>query len=115
MDGGDADFVLQQYWALCSLDFETMSKSAQALVRQVNNVRARANDAREVLARGFRVFDKDRYAVSKIQVTESDINAAVEFVRSVLRHSVHEARPFPVARVGTLVGAVGMAINEARL
>lgn len=88
MNGGNADFVLQQYRALCSLDFEAMSKSAQAIVRQVDSGKARANETREVLARGFRVFDKDRHGISKIQISDADIDAAVELVRSVLRNSV---------------------------
>lgn len=88
MNGGDADFVLQQYRALCSLDFDIMSKSAQALVRQVDSGKSTANNTREVLARGFRVFDKGRVGISKIQISDADIDASVELVRSVLRNSV---------------------------
>jgi hypothetical protein len=88
MNGGNADFVLHQYRAMCSLDFDAMSKSAQSLVRQVDSGKTRANDTREVLARGFRVFDKDRNGISKIQISDADIDAAVELVRSVLRNSV---------------------------
>jgi hypothetical protein len=90
MNGGDADFVLHQYRAMCCLDFDAMSKSAQALVRQVDSGKTRASDTREVLARGFRVFDKDRHGVSKIQISDADMDAAVELVRSVLRNSVCE-------------------------
>lgn len=90
MNGGNADFVLQQYRALCTFDYETMSKSAQALMRQVENGKTRANDTRDVLARGFRVFDKDRHGVSKIQISDADIDSAVELVRSVLHNSVAE-------------------------
>lgn len=88
MNGGNSDYVLQQYRALCTLDFDSMSKSAQALVRQVENGKVRANDTREALARAFRVFDEDRRGVSKIQVSEADTDAAVELVRSVLTNSV---------------------------
>jgi hypothetical protein len=88
MNGGDADYVLQQYRALCNLEFEFMSKSAQSLVRQVDSGKTRANDSREVLARGFRVFDRDRGDVSRIQISQPDLDAAVELVRSVLRYSV---------------------------
>jgi hypothetical protein len=91
MNGGDADFVLHQYRAMCCLDFDSMSKSAQALVRQVDSGKARSNETREVLARGFRVFDKDRIGVSRIQISDADMDAAVELVRSVLRNSVREA------------------------
>ena len=66
MNGGNADFVLQQYRALCSLDFEAMSKSAQAIVRQVDS-KARANETREVLARGFRVLTKTGTASARFR------------------------------------------------
>lgn len=84
MNGGDADFVLQQYRALCLLNFQEMSKSSQALVRQVDSGKTRANDPRDVIARGFRVFDKDRGVVSKIQITDDDKDSSIETVKRVL-------------------------------
>jgi hypothetical protein len=109
MNGENADFVLQQYRALCSLDFNAMSKSAQALVRHVDSGKARATThTREVLARGFRVFDRDLHGVSRIQISDADIDAAVELVRSVLRNSVGEE---PKA---AKVGARRTAVSEAR-
>lgn len=91
MNGGDADYVLQQYRALCSLDFDCMSRSAQALVRQVDSKKASAMNSRETLARGLRVFDKDRKDISKIQVSDADIDASVELVRAVLRRALDAA------------------------
>jgi len=88
MNGGDADFVMQQYKAMCSLDFDAMTKAAQALVRQVDNGKAKANNPREVLARGIKVFDHERHGITKIVITEAEVEAAVEFVRSVLLASV---------------------------
>lgn len=32
--------------------------------------------------------DEDRHGVSKIQISDADVDAAVELVRSVLRNSV---------------------------
>lgn len=88
MNGGDPDYVLRQYRALCLLDFSEMSPSAQALVRQVQSGKAKATQTRETLARGFRVFDEDRRDVTKIQVSEADADASVALVRSVLRNSI---------------------------
>jgi hypothetical protein len=90
MSGGDADYVLQQYKALCGLDFDQMSSSAKALVRQVENGKAKATDARETLARGLRVFNKEKQSISKIQVNEDDKFSATEFVRKVLKKSASE-------------------------
>lgn len=88
MDGGDADYVLGQYRALCRLDFDSMSSAAKALVRQVDSNKAGANNTRQTLARGLRVFDKDRASVTKIQVSDADIDAAVMLTKSVLRASL---------------------------
>lgn len=92
MNGGRSDFVAEQYRALCNLDFNIMSNAAQSLVRQVDNGKLRATDTRDVLARGFRVFDESRDWVSKIQITDADIDAAGALVRSVLRRSVNQNR-----------------------
>lgn len=92
MSGGDPDFILQQYRALCNLSFDDMSSSSKALVRQVESGKARAADARESLARGLRVFDKRKEAVSKIQVSENDKDEAVYFVRKVLKASASDQR-----------------------
>jgi hypothetical protein len=86
MNGGDADYVLRQYRALCNLDFDAMSNSAKSLVRQVEIGKTRSNETREVLARGMRVFDKSRHEINRVQVSNADIDAAVDLVRSVLRN-----------------------------
>jgi hypothetical protein len=89
MNGCDADFVLKQYKALSNLDFDSLTQSAKALIRQVEAGKANANDTRETLARGFRIFDKDREGVTRIQVSEADIDSSVGLVCSVLRNSVN--------------------------
>lgn len=84
MGGGNAEYVLKQYRALCTLDFELMSPSGQALLRQVDKGVTRAADAREVIARGLCVFDEGRRNVSKIQIVDASIDAAIEYVKRVL-------------------------------
>jgi hypothetical protein len=91
MNGGDADYVMRQYRALCALEFDAMSNASQSLVRQVENGKTKASDPRDALARGFRVFDKDRAGVTRIQVSDADVDAAVDLVRAVLRNSVAAA------------------------
>ena len=96
MNGGDADYVNQQYKALVNADYDSMSSAAKALTRQVTQMSQTAgnsnggNEVRDRLARGVKVFDKDRQHVSKIQISDADKDAAVEFVRSVLNRSVAE-------------------------
>lgn len=91
MNGGDAEYVMTQYRALCTLNFDVMSRSAQSLVRQVESGKVTANETRETLARAFKVFDNDRSEMTKIQVSDADIQSAVELVRAVLRNSVNDA------------------------
>ena len=96
MNGGDADYVNQQYKALVLADYDSMSSAAKALTRQVtqmSNIGASvggSNDAKDKLARSLKVFDKDRQYVSKIQISDADKDSAIEFVRSVLNNSVTE-------------------------
>ena len=84
LNGADPDFVQTQYRALCCLDFNSMTTAAQALVRQVDSGKANSNNTRETLARGLRVFDEDRANITKIQVSDADVDSAVALVRSVL-------------------------------
>jgi hypothetical protein len=88
MNGEDAGYVLDQYKALCTLDFDKMSESAKALCRQVQSNKADANDSRETLARGLRVFKKSKRNITKIQISDGDTNDAVQLVKTVLLNAV---------------------------
>lgn len=92
MNGANSEFILKQYRALCCLDFDSMTNSAKSLVRQVNSGRTRANDTREVLARGLRVFDENKKDLSKIQVTDVDMSSASSLVRTTLLGSLATAK-----------------------
>lgn len=96
MNGGDAEYVNQQYRALVLADYDSMSAAAKALTRQVSQMAGTGNnisgsaESKDKMARALKVFDKDRQHVSKIQISDADKDAAVEFVRSVLNRSVAE-------------------------
>jgi hypothetical protein len=91
MNGEDPGYVMDQYKALCTLDFDSMSESAKALCRQVQSNKASANDSRETLARGLRVFKKSKRNITKIQISEGDTNDAVHLVKMVLLNEVAKA------------------------
>lgn len=88
MNGGNADFILHQFRSMNILDYESMTKSTQSLVRQVDSSKVSATNTRDTLARALVVFDEDRQDVTKIQISSASEDAAVEFVRSVLNRSV---------------------------
>lgn len=96
MNGGDADYVNQQYKALVLADYDHMSSASKALTRQVTqscNTGASvggSNESKDKLARALKVFDKDCQYVSKIQISDASRDSAIEFVRSVLNRSVTE-------------------------
>lgn len=90
MTNDDAAFVLKQYRALCLLDFDQMTSSAKALVRQVESSKTVTTDTRDTLVRALRVFDPDRAHVTKIQISEADVKAATALVRAVLLDSIGE-------------------------
>lgn len=88
MNGGDSGYVLDQYRAMVLLDFDVMSQASKALYRQVDQGKAQATSVRETLARGLRVFDVDKQGITKIQVSDADIENAGDFVRAVLNRSL---------------------------
>ena len=96
MNGGDADYVNQQYKALVLADYDSMSSASKALTRQVtqaSNIGASvggSNESKDKLARALKAFDKDCQYVSKIQISDASKDSAIEFVRSVLNNSVAE-------------------------
>lgn len=98
LNGSSRDFVFRQYRALCLLDFDSMTQSAKAYVRQVDSAIIRhkrylgqGSGRREQLARALRVFDEDRKDLQKIQINENTTAASVEFVRQVLSSAIHKA------------------------
>jgi hypothetical protein len=93
MNGGDSNFVLEQYRALCLLDFDALTQCSKALVRQVESTKTKSSDVREAMARGLRVFDVGRSGITKIQVSSADIASAVEMVSTLLLESIGEGRP----------------------
>jgi len=84
MNGGDCGYVYDQYRALANFDIECMSRSAQALVKQVQSGQIHAADSRDALARGFKVFDKERATMTKIQCSAADATTAVAMVKAIL-------------------------------
>lgn len=83
-------FVFHQYRALCLFDFDQMTPSAKALIRQVENNKAQSASVRDTLVRGLRVFDPDRAEIAKIMVNDGDISAATKFVQTLLLESIGE-------------------------
>ena len=90
LNGGDAAYVMTQYRALCTSSFDEMSGASKALKRQVEHG-AEAGNTRDALARGLRVFDQKKADVTKIQISQYDIDAASALVRTVLLGLVEAA------------------------
>jgi len=79
------EYVLQQYEALCTMDFDKMSKVCQLLVRQVASGKARSFNTSETLCRGLIVFDERNRNYQKIYAEGDDKAAwARERARGVL-------------------------------
>lgn len=96
MNGGDADYVMKQYRALCILDFKSMSSAAMSLVKHVNNGKVTGAGYKEAaLFRGFRVFDINQKDSSESTVRPESIPAAKKLVIDVLRTKIvaNETKP----------------------
>ena len=88
MRGEPSSFVMMQYRGLCLLDFNVISQSAHALIRQVNSKKVHSVSTREVLARGLKVFSYMRRDVTKIQVNNDEISHALQIVRNTLKNQI---------------------------
>jgi len=79
-------YAFSTYRQLVLLDFDGMSRSAQALVRQQSTGKAAAvNTAHDALARGFDVFDPSKAENVRVQVSDVARANAVERVRSAVK------------------------------
>ena len=114
MNGGNADFVLGQYRALCTLHFDQMSASAQALVRQISAIKARAIQPREGIARGMSVFDERKANATRVIVSDDSIDAAVATVKSTL-HGLIKTTPSAEGVKKTGIGSNARCINAPAL
>jgi hypothetical protein len=91
MNGGDSNYVMNQYRALVLCDFDSMSQASKALTKQAQEGKVLSvggNGSRDLIARALVVFDKDRQSVSKIQISDASRESSVALVRSVLNNAV---------------------------
>jgi hypothetical protein len=88
INGGDPEYVLKTYRTLCLLDFDNMPVIGKALVRQTESGKSSAVKPRDAIARGLKVFDKDRSNTSKVQISDADADAAVALCKYVLNTMV---------------------------
>lgn len=96
MGGGDADYVMQQYKALCTLNFKIMSTASMSLVKQVDDGKANAKYSRkDTIARGLRVFDVKQKDCDKSNIKQEDLEAASRFILDVLRIKTAESETKP--------------------
>ena len=96
MQGQRKTWVLQQFHALCALDFDSMTPISQALVRQlqksykggsINTSKIRF----DALARGLRVFDESRCDATRLQIFSETVSDTVQSARETLRRAVAES------------------------
>ena len=91
LGGGDKQYVLQQYAALCRLNFKLMSNQSMTLVKQVTDRKINARDNKmETLARGLRVFDTEQRESDRSDIKPEDLQQAKEFVLNALKITVAE-------------------------
>lgn len=89
MDGESQDFVLSQYAAMVSFDFDAASPAAKALMKSVGHQNF-VVERKDALARGLRVFDRSRMDALRIIIHKHDMEAAVEYAKTVIRRSIGE-------------------------
>lgn len=86
LNGGDEDYIKKQYRALCLLDFKSMSASAMALIKQVEDGKADArNNRKDAFARGLRVFDFKQRGSEEARIKQEDLDNAKTLLMNLLK------------------------------
>ena len=84
LDGGDIEYITATYAALVTQDYDAMTPIAKALSRQVAIKNLQASNKYDALARGLKVFDIRRAALTKLMIDDAFSSAATELVRKVV-------------------------------
>jgi hypothetical protein len=88
MDGHSRDHVFKCYADLVLERYSEMPLIAQSLVRQVNAGTARAGRPRDLYARGLKALSPQYAQISKLQISEAEIEAASAYGRSIFKRSI---------------------------
>lgn len=88
MDGHSKDYVFDVYRNLVLEHFSELPSSAQSLIRQVNAGKTRAGMSRDVYARGLKAMNPNNKNIVKIKVSDSEIEAAAAYGRSLFRRAL---------------------------
>jgi hypothetical protein len=85
-----APFVLGQYRALVTLDFDAMTEASKIFVRKFEGGRLSGTQSRAVLLCALRVFDRRAAGKSKLVVTADGIEWAMTEVRNTVAAALDE-------------------------
>ena len=90
MTGENEQFVLDQYKALVSLDYDAMTDTSKAFTRsfQSGKIADAATSKLAVLARGLKIFDQSKANQTRPRFTPNDAIEAKEIARSILLSSI---------------------------
>jgi hypothetical protein len=86
LDGYNQQYIKELYANLCNQKFNNLPNIAHAFIRQVSDGRALSNDKPDLLARSLKVFNPEFAEVTRLQISESDGNAANAYCRNVVRN-----------------------------
>jgi len=86
LDGYNQQYIKELYANLCNQKFNDLPNIAHAFIRQVSDGRALSNDKPDLLARSLKVFNPEFAEVTRLQISESDGNAANAYCRNVVRN-----------------------------
>ena len=86
LEGYNQQYIKELYSNLCNQKFNDLPNIAHAFIRQVTDGRAFSNDKTDLLARALKVFNPEFADVTRLQISESDGNAANAYCRNVVRN-----------------------------
>jgi tRNA nucleotidyltransferase (CCA-adding enzyme) len=85
LDGVDENYVKNVYANLCHQKFNELPTIAHAFIKQVNDHKFSTNHKSQLIARALKVMNPEYADVTRLQITESEQQAALEYCRSVVK------------------------------
>jgi hypothetical protein len=91
LDGGDPKWVRDTYHNIVALNFDALTSTGNAFMRQILEKKARTTKGHDLFVRAVAAFDPARQNLQKIQV--KDVAATTGEVRAAFRQRVDSAGP----------------------
>jgi hypothetical protein len=88
LDGYQQQYIMDLYSNLVYQKFDALPPIAHSFIRQLQNKKISNTNKYEIVGRAIKIFNPEYSKVERLILTESEMEAAYEYIRSVIRRNL---------------------------